>query len=222
VASEDQASCPFNQTTHFCAGGLHNTRNYTYGFYIYYGQGAVYDRYWSEYSAFVVSNGNVYFRSTDGAIIALTSGSPTAGLGQGADGTRAEKRIAEPRAVAARNVDVGLAVIAQEHARAYAGQVRSVEGVVRFVHNNGRKTGIAFQVPHQGGFKGLILRDSYAAFGGRPEDAVRVGQRVRITGKIDWYQGDPTIYVVEPSQIEVIEDLEAARPARARAPVRGM
>ena len=43
----------------------------TPGFYIYWNQGYIYDTYWSDYAGWVVSNGTVYFRSGDGAIVAL-------------------------------------------------------------------------------------------------------------------------------------------------------
>ena len=43
-------------------------------FYIYNDSvGRVYDQYWSEYASWVVSNNNIYFLSTDGALIALGS-----------------------------------------------------------------------------------------------------------------------------------------------------
>jgi hypothetical protein len=51
-----------------------------YGFYIYHNSrltgGQVYDQYWSEYAAWVVSNNTVYFVSTDGAVVALENGNP--------------------------------------------------------------------------------------------------------------------------------------------------
>ncbi|MCS7055830.1 MAG: PQQ-binding-like beta-propeller repeat protein, partial [Thermoflexales bacterium] len=77
VTSQDNTgSCAFNASTHYCAGGLEGGRGYDFGFYIYYNQGPVYDQYWSEYATWVVSNDNLYFRSVDGAIVALTSGNP--------------------------------------------------------------------------------------------------------------------------------------------------
>ncbi len=41
------------------------------GFYVYWNQGKIYDTYWSDYAVWVVSNDTVYFRTNDGAIIAL-------------------------------------------------------------------------------------------------------------------------------------------------------
>jgi len=73
-----QNTCGFN-ANHYCAGGLTqdgDARSLPAGFYIYQNQGAVYDRYWTEYAAWVVSAGLVLFTSCDGAVVALESGNP--------------------------------------------------------------------------------------------------------------------------------------------------
>lgn len=75
ATSQDSTACAFS-ASHYCANGVTNTRGYPPGFYIYYGQGAVYDQYWNEYASWVVSNSSVYFVSTDGAIVALENGNP--------------------------------------------------------------------------------------------------------------------------------------------------
>jgi hypothetical protein len=31
-----------------------------------------------------------------------------------------------------------------------------------------------------------------------------VGQKIRVRGLIDWYQGDPVIFVHSPEQIEIL------------------
>ncbi len=48
-------------------------RNLPPGFYIYYNQGKVYDRYWSGYSAWTISDGKVYFLSNEGTVVSLRS-----------------------------------------------------------------------------------------------------------------------------------------------------
>ncbi|MDW8293718.1 MAG: pyrrolo-quinoline quinone, partial [Anaerolineae bacterium] len=76
ITSQETEGCGLSPS-HYCSSGLHgNGRVYDFGFYIYYRQGAVYDQFWREYATFVVSNSNVYFASCDGAIVALTSGTP--------------------------------------------------------------------------------------------------------------------------------------------------
>ena len=39
-------------------------------------------------------------------------------------------------------------------------------------------------------------------FSDQPENLFHLEDEVKITGKIVWYQGDPVIYVTDPSQIE--------------------
>jgi hypothetical protein len=58
-------SCSFS-AGHYCSQLLTqdgDSRTYPPGFYIYYNAGTVYDSYWSGYSAWVVSNGLILFRS---------------------------------------------------------------------------------------------------------------------------------------------------------------
>lgn len=72
------SSCAFT-VGHYCSGSMvqnGDARTYPPGFYIYYNQGTVYDAYWSEYAKWTVSNGIVFFRSNDGAIVALENGTP--------------------------------------------------------------------------------------------------------------------------------------------------
>ncbi len=190
ATSQDSTACAFSPS-HYCASNLENTRPYDFGFYIYYDQGAVYDQYWSEYACYVVSNSNLYFRSADGAIMALTHGQPTASTSW------------RPALARAKSVERSApACIKAEQAREWAGYQTTVEGVLRFVHNNGKKVMLGFHNPHRGHFKIIIRKDDWERFGGAPERRYRVGQLVRVQGTIEWYQGDPTVYATTPDQIE--------------------
>jgi outer membrane protein assembly factor BamB len=196
VTSQDNAgACAFSPS-HYCAAGLENTRQYDYGFYIYYLQGAVYDQYWSEYATWVVSNDNIYFRSADGAIICLTSGNPQLAAAS------APPVTPSPTAVADQHL---LAAIAHTEARQWAGQTVTVTGILRYVFNNGKQVLLGFSSPHQGSFKAIIRQDHWARFPAPPERLYRVGQRVAIVGRISWYQGDPAIYVAAPEQIHTLD-----------------
>jgi hypothetical protein len=149
--------------------------------------------YWSEYACHVVSNGNLYFRSCDGAIIVLTSGQPTAAVRWRPEVAHAPKptpREAPP-------------VISHLQAREYAGCTTRVEGELRHIVNNGKQVLLGFHSPHQGYFKVLIPKAHWAQFGGAPDRRYRIGQRVRVSGAIAWYQGDPAVYARAPEQIEV-------------------
>lgn len=185
--------------THYCGLGLTNTRIWPGGFYIYWQQGAVYDSYWSEYAGWVIGNNTVYFVSTDGAVVALEHGQPTT-----ADPTlapEAEAPAIEPTAEA----ETAPAVIDITQARAFAGRVMTVEGTLADVFDNGKAVYLTFAKPHQGTFLVRILRADRAAFPEPPETLYRAGQRVQITGRIEWYQGDPVIVVRGPEQIAVLE-----------------
>jgi hypothetical protein len=74
------SNCGFS-SNRYCSNGLvqdGDPRTFPAGFYIYYNQGTVYDRYWGSYADWVVSQNLVLFRSNDGAIVALENGNPTA------------------------------------------------------------------------------------------------------------------------------------------------
>lgn len=192
ATSQDDGGCSFSPS-HYCSSALFNTRGYDFGFYIYYNQGAVYDRYWSEYAVWVVSNNNVYFRSCDGAIIALTSGNPQA------------SRAPRPAVQQSRRVvtPVAVAVIPHTEARQWDGQTVTVKGTLRFVFNNGKQVLLGFSNPHRGSFKVIIHRQHWGNFPRSPEQMYHVGQPVEVTGTIAWYQGDPCIYATTPDQIRV-------------------
>ena len=198
ATSQDNAgACSFSPS-HYCPGGLENTRFYDAGFYIYYRQGAVYDRYWREYASWTVSNENVYFVSTDGAVVALTSGNPQASDVSSLPLVEAPPPPPDPQPVA---------TIPYTEARAWEGRMVTVTGTLRYIFNNGKYVLLGFSNPHQGSFKALIRKADWERFGGRPEERYQVGQEVRVRGVIAWYQGDPAIFVTTPEQIEVLEQV---------------
>jgi len=192
VTSQDvPGACAFSPT-HYCSGGLEGGRYYDWGFYIYYSQGAVYDRYWSEYAVWVVSNDNLYFRSTDGAIVALTSGNPQPASSSPSFTVEAPPAPPEESPVVA---------ITPEEARAWVGRTVTVTGELRYVFNNGKQVLLGFARPHWGMCKVLINNEDWSAFGAPPEELYSVGQRISATGRLRWYQGDPAIVVHRPQQI---------------------
>lgn len=196
ATSQDTSSCSFSPS-HYCAGNLENTRFYDYGFYIYYGQGSVYDQYWSEYATWVASNDNLYFRSTDGAVVALTSGDP---------GASASSDIVIPAPSPRPALDaLPEAFIPYSEARAWNGRAVSVTGMLQYVFNNGKHVLLGFSNPHQGSFKILIRQAEWQQFQRSPEQIFQPGQWVQVTGVMDWYQGDPAIFVADPEQIRVID-----------------
>ncbi|MFZ6018488.1 MAG: pyrrolo-quinoline quinone, partial [Chloroflexota bacterium] len=196
ATSQDMPDACAFKSSHYCASGLYNTRPYDFGFYIYYNQGPVYDQYWSEYAAWVVSNDNLYFRSTDGAIIALTHGSPQTGTNSLSVFTAASIQTAQ-------NIPQPEGVILHTAGRQYAGAQASVRGTLQYVFNNGKQTLLGFSNPHQGSFKIIIRKADFVNFPKPPEEMYRIGQQVLVSGLIQWYQGDPAIFATSPEQIVI-------------------
>jgi hypothetical protein len=212
------ALCSFS-ASHYCSNYLTedgDPRTYPAGFYVYYGAGRVYESYWSSYSTWVVSNGLVLFRSNSGAIVALEHGNPTANaptpsLSPVSDSTTSLSAVnSEPllgavidNPSALDRPATGPAVIPYTQARSHVGEVKTVQGVVRYLFNNGKSFYLGFQDPHQGAFAALIPVGYLGSFSDQPENLFHLGDEVKITGKIVWYQGDPVIYVSDPAQIEL-------------------
>jgi len=207
------ANCFFS-AGHYCSNFLTqdiDTRTYPPGFYIYYGAGKVYESYWSSYTTWVVSNGLILFRSNSGAIVALEHGTPqtNAPLAAAVDPTVAEMGpvlgdvIDNPSAL--DRPATGPQIIPYTEARAHVGEVKTVQGVVRYIFNNGKSFYLGFQDPHQGVFAALIPVGYLDQFPDQPENLFHLGDEVKITGKIVWYQGDPVIYVSDPTQIELVK-----------------
>jgi hypothetical protein len=203
ATSQDTDTCGTGFSTgHYCGSSLYNTRQWPSGFYIYWRQGAVYDRYWSEYAGWVISDNTLYFVSADGAVVALEPGQPRGVSVPGATGR--EVTIAEAR--------TSQEVIDYTLARAYAGRTVTVEGVLREVFNNGKAVYLGYHAPHRGHFLVRILKADWPNFERSPEQLYAPGQRVQVTGSIEWYQGDPVIYVRNPAQIRVVVAPSAAAP----------
>ena len=99
----------------------------------------------------------------------------------------------------------GAPVIPYTEARSHVGEVNTVQGVIRYLFNNGKSFYLGFQDPHQGAFAALIPVASLPGFPAPPEDHFHLGDEVQVAGKIVWYQGDPVIYVSDPSQIQRVK-----------------
>ena len=190
-------SCGFS-SSHYCPNGLiqdGDSRAIPGGFYIYYNQGTVYDRYWSEYASWVVSGDTIYYVSTDGAVVALENGQP-AGVA-----LQVPVDTAAPSTVTYADTTV----VDYTMAAAFAGQSVTVEGSLQDVFNNGKAVYLGFRKPHSGAFLVRIMQPSWANFAQRPETLFAPGQRIQVTGTIGWYQGDPVMYVTGPEQIKVLD-----------------
>lgn len=213
------SNCGFS-ASHYCANSLTqdgDPRTIPGGFYIYYNQGGVYDQYWSEYATWVVSNKTIYYVSTDGAVVALESGNPTAAPVSGsipsvnafANQPMLSDTTFKLFADASVSVNNGTNsvndILPYTQARDYVGKTVTVEGTIKYLFNNYLAVYLGFENPHQGAFKVRILKEHWGNFSASPETIYRLGQRIRVTGTIRWYQGDPAIYAADPMQIQVID-----------------
>lgn len=195
------SNCGFS-ASHYCPNALvqdGDSRTLPGGFYLYYNAGPVYNQYWSGYAAWVISPEALYYVSADGAVAAFESGPPTAMEPLGLAETEERPPMPTPDASAA------IITLPYTLAHQYAGQLVSVEGRLKQVFNNGLAVYLGFKDPHQGAFAVRIMQSAWNNFEAAPETIYRPGQFVRVTGSITWYQGDPVIYVEQPSQIEVLK-----------------
>lgn len=203
------SNCGFSPS-HYCPDFLTqdgDSRTIPGGFYIYYNQGKVYDQFWSEYAAWVISNNTIYFVSADGAVIALEHGDPlsvSSGSSPSLPDARVETSWPEKERPAERAPNLNRPIPASLAAM-HVGKVGEVEGVIRFVFNNGKAVYLGFQNPHQGALKIRILRPYWDRFPLPPEQMIRPGTAIRVRGQIDWYQGDPQILVEQPDQIRIVD-----------------
>lgn len=191
------ASCAFS-ASHYCAQNMlqdGDPRSIPAGFYVYYNQGQVYNQYWRGYAAWVVSAGQVYFLSNDGALIALENGPSVP-----------DSRTAETPPPAPPSPPVLAAPIPYTLAREFAGTQAQVEGPIRFMFNNGKTLLLGFENPHAGAFKALIPVEYLQNFSENLQLLFRPSQRIRVRGLIEWYQGDPVILLRGPEQIEVLAE----------------
>lgn len=183
-----------------------DAREFPFGFYIYWDRGAVYDQYWSEYASWVVSDGLVLFRSTDGALVALEHGEPVIGPAQAYLQAIAPLPTSEQERTHL--------VLRDDQTRTAVGQYAEVHGRIRSVFNNGKAVQLSFAEPHRGHFKILIERQHWPSFGPAlgtdmgwsGAGMFAPGQRVAVTGRLDWYQGDPVIRASSADQIRFHAD----------------
>jgi hypothetical protein len=220
--------------SHACALGLQNTRTWPGGFYRYWRQGAVYDRYWSEYASWVIGPDKLYFVGTDGAVVALG----TAGRATRAEATPVLTHAVMQPVRTDANADVALAlrelgftadlpedddsrmaqsfgVLHHTRAASVAGRSGQIQGTVRTVIDNGKAVYLGFRNPHRGGFKVLIPNASWPNFPAHPRQEYQVGQTLSVTGLVTWYQGDPAMTIDSPHAIQV-----QPAPAQGRDPIR--
>lgn len=183
-------------TTHYCNRVVQDEDIRTFpdnGFYIYYNQGRIYDQYWTGYAGWSASGNTMLFRSSDGAIIALESGTPTA-----SNSLNEQLRVA---GVETKQTKSPTTVIGVDDAEKYVGAHATVRGTLKEVFNNKKAVYLTFHKPHNGKFVIKIEKSNWKEFNTAPEKLFKANQSVEVSGEIEWYQGGPVIYLENPSQI---------------------
>jgi hypothetical protein len=79
---------------------------------------------------------------------------------------------------------------------------------VRYTFSSGKSFYSGLNNAQQGEFAAFIPRKHLGYFADDPQNLYRLGDEVTITGEIDWNQDDPSMYVTDPAQIEVIQENE--------------
>lgn len=216
---ESTRSCPASPSQYCPMGAGLDDDGRVYGpsaFYLRHGAGAFYDRHWSEYATWIVSNDAVYFRSCSGTILALESGDPASARAARREGVPAEgggptgdvsvaagepTGLVDPTAFPAASTTSASVVVTPAEARAHVGREVVLEGRVEYVIDNGEALYFAFQRPHQGMPVVIVPRAAWGRFPRGPLAVARPGDRLRVRGMLRWYQGDPALDVVDPAQV---------------------
>ncbi len=159
------------------------------GFYIRYGAGAFYDRHWSEYATWVVSNDTVYFRSCSGTLVALEHD----------DGAAKKSGRSLPEWAVSAAPEGGETEIDWTDARRHAGRMVRTHARVAKVIRNGKQVYWAFRTPHRGSLMAILSVQMDAALDVRP------GTLVHLRGPLTWYQGDPVMDLRNPQAFFHIE-----------------
>ena len=105
-----------------------------------------------------------------------------------------------------RRVDLGQldAFVVEENVLNHNKEDVVIEGVIKYNFNSGKQTILSFHDHHKGYFKVLIKQKYYPAFSALPDVLYKKEQKIRVTGLLEWYQGDRTIFVTTPNQIEIL------------------
>lgn len=95
--------------------------------------------------------------------------------------------------------------ISEDETPEYDHQVVSIEGKIQYSFDSRKQTVLAFHPHHRGYFKVLIKEQYYPKFTDTPDTIYTIGTKIKVTGLLEWYQGDQTIFVTDPEHIEILD-----------------
>ena len=96
-------------------------------------------------------------------------------------------------------------IISWKDAAKYYGQQKTVEGTVVVTRNTGKVCFLNFSQNWKTEFTAVIFASDFPKFPSSPESFYR-GQMVRVTGRVQEYQGKPEIILRTASQIVVVAE----------------
>lgn len=99
--------------------------------------------------------------------------------------------------------ETGPEIISYRDAFSHVGERKIIEGELKTIVNNGKAVILGFSDPHRGSFKVMIEKEYWSNFESSPDNIYKIGDNVRVQGKVEWYQGDPTLYASNQSQITI-------------------
>jgi micrococcal nuclease len=96
-------------------------------------------------------------------------------------------------------------IISWKEAAQYYGQVKTIEGTIVVTRNTGKVCFLNFSEHWKTDFTAVIFASDFPKFPPNPENYYR-GKRIRVTGKIQEYQGKPEIILRAAAQIFMVTE----------------
>jgi micrococcal nuclease len=104
-------------------------------------------------------------------------------------------------------------VISWRDAAKYYGQQKTIEGNIVVTRNTGKACFLNFSENWKTDFTAVIFASDFPKFPPNPETYYK-GKRVRVTGRVQEYQGKPEIILRTASQVVLVAEKYGYRPTR--------
>lgn len=121
--------------------------------------------------------------------------------------TKRIRKQSNPRTSVSTNYNPSTAnaiLIDWTEADKHYGEYATVAGTVVGTHNSGKACFLNFHSDYHKYFSAVIFASDYDKFPANPEKAY-ANKKVKITGKIEKYDGKPEIIVKSPEQVEIVK-----------------
>jgi len=95
-------------------------------------------------------------------------------------------------------------VISWQDAAEHYGESATVEGTIIATRNTGKACFLNFHQDYKHNFTAVIFASDFPLFPANPQNYYK-GKKVRVSGYIKDYKGQPEIILNDPSQIEILK-----------------